>query len=142
MITITDQIEQSKELLIANGLNAEEILFFERLIKDFHSKSVRLFASHFKALKDKAIAKIDDDPDATADAAFNIKVKIDFTDIHLLSADYKLSYSNPVVDTEGVREKLNGVEVDEPDAEDLRDLPPPEEAKEQEQAVGETPETT
>lgn len=125
MITIQDQIEQAKELLISNGANADEILYFERLTKDFQSKSVRLFASHFIALKAKAIQKREDDPDANADVAFNIRVKVDFSDIHLLSADYKLSYSNPVVDTDGIRLKLNEEAPKEPDGENLGDLPAP-----------------
>lgn len=126
MITINDQIESSKDMLIANGLNADEVLYFERLAKGFTSKSVRLLASHFQALKDLALKKREDDPDATAKVSCTISITLDFTDIHVLNADYKMRYNNPVVDVDGDREKLGEESVEEPGAEDLEDLPTPE----------------
>lgn len=126
MITIQEQIESSKDMLVANGLNADEVLYFERLVKGFTSKSVRLLASHFQALKDLALKKREDDPDATAKVSCTIAITLDFTDIHVLNADYKMRYNNPVVDVDGDREKLGEEQVEEPGAEDLDDLPTPE----------------
>lgn len=140
MITINDQIDSSKEMLIANGLNADEVLYFERLAKGFTSKSVRLLASHFQALKDLALKKREDDPDATAKVSCTIAINIDFTDIHVLNADYKLRYNNPVVDTDGDREKLGEKQPEEPGAEDLGDLPEPGETPASDEApAAETP---
>jgi hypothetical protein len=128
MITLNEQIDASKQMLLSQGLSDAEADYFEKLCKGFTSKSVGLITRHFDALLKLANDKRDNDPDASAKVTASIKLSIDFTDIHTLNADYKISYTKTVTDTDGDREKLGEPNPEvpaEPDGEKLDDLPPP-----------------
>jgi len=125
MITLNDQIQASKEMLITQGIEPVEAEYFEKLTKGFTSKAVGLLFRHFEELLKLAKGVREEDSDKPAKYSATIKITFDVTDINLLNADYTLSYSRGnMKDTDGNREK-----VDEPsekeESEDLGDLPTP-----------------